>query len=293
MDSSRRRVMRSSMTGNRPGWLLLPVLALVLGMPRVGYAQRFTGELNGTVVDPSGAAVPGARVTLTNGASRDQRGGGNNQSAIGNFSANGTRTQSLDITLDGAPGADPGCNCATSVNPNTEFVQEFKVLQSNFGAEHAKGPNAMSVVTKAGGREFHGSAFGQMRDYHLNSNEWFANKVGRDRVQNKFIYPGGTLSGPLKQDKIFFFVGYEYYRQRLDTGFIKSWVPTSAMRNGDFSGAAQVGSGGFVNTVPSGFPGGIIPASQIDRGGRALLNTLPLPNVDPAVSGGFNYVDDR
>ncbi len=53
------------------------------------------------------------------------------------------RTQSLDITLDGAPGADPGCNCATSVNPNTEFVQEFKVLQSNFGAEHAKGPNAM------------------------------------------------------------------------------------------------------------------------------------------------------
>src|SRR5204863_688235 len=130
------------------------------------------------------------------------------------------------------------------------------------------------------------------RDFHLNSNEWCANKIGRDRVQNKFVYPGGTLSGPLKQDKIFFFVGYEYYRQRLDTGFVKSWVPTQAMRNGDFSGAAGVGSGGFVNTIPDGFPGGIIPGSQIDPGGRALLNTLPLPNISPAVSGGFNYADD-
>jgi Carboxypeptidase regulatory-like domain len=227
-----------------------------------------------------------------NGNGEYQGGGGGNQSAIGNFSANGTRTASLDITIDGAPGADPGCNCATSVNPNTEFTQEFKVLQSNFGADQAKGPNAMSVVTKSGGREFHGSAFTHFRDYHLNSNEWFANKVGRERVKNKFIYPGGTLSGPLKQDKIFFFAGYEYYRQRLDTGFVKSWVPTAAMRNGDFSAAPSVGNGGFVNTVPSGFPGGIIPSNQIDPGGRALLNTLPLPNIDPAVSGGYNYVDN-
>jgi hypothetical protein len=227
-----------------------------------------------------------------NGNGEYQGGGGNNQSAIGNFTANGTRTQSLDITLDGAPGADPGCNCATSVNPNTEFVQEFKVLQSNFGAEHAKGPNAMSVVTKSGGSEFHGSLFTYFRDFHLNSNEWFANKVSRDRVQNKFFYPGGTLSGPLKKDKLFFFVGYEYYRQRLDTGFIKSWVPTQVMRNGDFSNAAAVGSGGFVNTPPSGFPGGIIPGNQIDPGGRVLLNLLPLPNIDPSRSGGFNYVDN-
>src|SRR5262249_42117288 len=227
-----------------------------------------------------------------NGNGEYQGGGSNNQSAIGNFTANGTRTASLDITIDGAPGADPGCNCATSVNPNTEMVQEFKVLQSNFGADQAKGPNAMSVITKSGGREFHGSLFGYFRDYHLNSNEWFANKIGKERVKNKFIYPGGTLSGPRKQDKIFCFVGYEYYRQRLDTGFVKSWVPTQAMRNGDFSQAASVGSGGFVNTVPSGYPNGVIPSSQIDPGGQALLNTLPLPNIDPAVSGGFNYADN-
>lgn len=227
-----------------------------------------------------------------NGNGEYQGGGGNNQSAIGNFSANGTRTQSLDITLDGAPGADPGCNCATSVNPNTEMVQEFKVLSSSFSAEYAKGPNAMQVVTKQGGRQFHGSAFTYFRDYHLNSNEWFANKVGKERIQNKFVYPGGTLSGPIIQDKVFFFVGYEYYKQRLDTGFIKSWVPTAAQRAGDFSNSAAVGSGGYVNTIPTGFPGGIVPPSAQDPGGKVLLNVFPQPNADPATTGGFNYVDN-
>jgi hypothetical protein len=236
-----------------------------------------------------------------NGNGEYQGGGGNNQSAIGNFSANGTRTISLDITVDGAPGADPGCNCATSVNPNTEMVQEFKVLSSSFSAEYAKGPNAMSVVSKSGGRDFHGSAFLYFRDYHLNSNEWFANKIGSERVQNKFVYPGFTFSGPLSfggfnknRDKVFFFLGYEYYDQRLDTGFIKSWVPTAGMLNGDFSNAASVGSGGWVNTIPSigGVATPVIPAGMIDPGGQALLGQLPSPNADPGVTGGYNYVDN-
>jgi hypothetical protein len=233
-----------------------------------------------------------------NGNGEYQGGGGNNQSAIGNFSANGTRTISLDITVDGAPGADPGCNCATSVNPNTEFVQEFKVLASSFSAEYAKGPNAMSVVSKSGGRDFHGSAFIYLRDYHLNSNEWFGNKVERERVKNKFVYPGFTLSGPLSfggfnenKDKVFFFLGFEYFRQNLDTGFIRSWVPTQEMRNGNFSNAAAVGSGGFVNGVPN-FPGGIVPGNQIDPGGQVLLNRFPMPNADPAQTGGWNYIDN-
>jgi hypothetical protein len=233
-----------------------------------------------------------------NGNGEYQGGGNANQSAIGNFSANGGRTQALDITIDGAPGADPGCNCATSVNPNTEMIQEFKVLSSSFSAEYSKGPNAMTVVSKSGGRDFHGSAFLYFRDYHLNSNEWFGNKIESERVKNKFVYPGFTFSGPLafggfnkNRDKVFFFVGYEYYQQRLDTGFIKSWVPTPEMLNGDFRNAASVGSGGFVNAVPN-FPGGIVPPGQIDPGGQALLSQFPRPNADPAVTGGYNYADN-
>jgi hypothetical protein len=235
-----------------------------------------------------------------NGNGEYSGGSGNNQSAIGNYSANGNRGWALDITIDGAPGADPGCNCATSVNPNTEFIQEFKVLQSNFSAEHAKGPVAMSVISKSGGREFHGSLFAYVRDYRLNSNEWFANKVGRDRVENKFTYPGFTISGPLlipgtgfnkNRDKVFFFAGFEYFGQTLDTGFVKSWVPTAEMRNGDFRNAPAVGSGSYVNKVPT-VGGGVIPTNLIDPGGRALLNVFPQPNADPAQTAGYNYVDN-
>ena len=64
---------------------------------------------------------------------------------------NGLPTNSLDIVADGAHVSDPGCNCDTPVNPNSDFLQEFKVLTSNFSAEDQKGPIVITSVTKAGG----------------------------------------------------------------------------------------------------------------------------------------------
>ena len=67
-------------------------------------------------------------------------GDGGSQSALnGAFSASGLPINTLDITSDGAHVSDPGCNCATPVNPNTDMIQEFKVLTSNFSAENSKG----------------------------------------------------------------------------------------------------------------------------------------------------------
>ena len=76
-----------------------------------------------------------------------------------NFSYNGLKNNSLDIVADGAHVSDPGCNCDTPVNPNSDFLQEFKVLTSNFSAENQKGPALITSVTKAGGSTFHGSGF--------------------------------------------------------------------------------------------------------------------------------------
>lgn len=236
-------------------------------------------------------------------------GEGGKQSALGNYSANGTQNNALDITIDGAHASDPGCNCATSVNPNPDMIEEFKVLQSNFGAENAKGPVTINVVSKAGGRDFRGTGYFYARNYRWNSNEWFLNKVddaaagSQNKPENKFYFPGFNIGGPLlipgtnfnrNRDKLFFFFGYEFYKQDLDTGTLRSWVPTQAMRNGDFSDAAYLArlSGGGVSAQPFAASGGQVPGSEIDPNGRVLLNLLPLPNIDPVQANGYNYVQN-
>ena len=69
------------------------------------------------------------------------------QSPLNNaFSYNGLPSNSLDITADGAHVSDPGCNCDTPVNPNSDMIAEFKVTMTNFSAENQKGPAVISSV---------------------------------------------------------------------------------------------------------------------------------------------------
>src|SRR5258708_9295845 len=98
-------------------------------------------------------------------------GDGGHQSALGYFSANGTPTNSMDITADGSHVSDPGCNCATPVNPNTDMIQEFKVMTSNFSAENSKGPVVLNSITKSGAKDFHGEGYFNARDVALKAND--------------------------------------------------------------------------------------------------------------------------
>ena len=80
------------------------------------------------------------------------------QSPLNNaYSYNGLPSNSLDITADGAHVSDPGCNCDTPVNPNSDMISEFQVKMSNFSAENQKGPAVITSVAKSGGKDFHGS----------------------------------------------------------------------------------------------------------------------------------------
>ena len=232
------------------------------------------------------------------------------QSPLNNaYSYNGLPSNSLDITADGAHVSDPGCNCDTPVNPNSDFISEFKVLTSNFSAENQKGPAVISSVEKSGGSEFHGSAFFYARDYTLNANDALFNATGQSRPENKYFYPGATFGGPVlipgtrfnkNRNKLFFFTGYEYFYQVLDTGLLEATVPTPGMIDGNYSPAELSKLGNITasgappsqinSAFASKFPGGIIPPSMIDPNTQALMKLYPSPNADPNSTNGFNYV---
>lgn len=267
--------------------------------------------------------MPGFAISGTNTENRSNfsgesigingNGEGGSQSALnGAYNVNGLPGNSLDITADGAHVSDPGCNCATPVNPNTDMIQEFKVLTSNFSAENQKGPAVIQSVAKSGTRDFHGTGYLYARHHSLNSNDWLNNRSGAPKPENKYFFPGGNISGPViipgtgfnkDRNKLFFFSGYEHYFQTLDTGLLRATVPTEGMRAGNFSeselakiegmvgGRAVTQSGNPASRLRADqFPNGTIPASQIDPTGRALMNLYPMPNTDPNQSGGFNYV---
>jgi hypothetical protein len=233
-------------------------------------------------------------------------GNAGSQSPLNNaFSYNGLPGNTLDIVSDGAHVSDPGCDCDTPVNPNSDFLQEFKVLASNFSSEDQKGPMVITTVTKAGGASYHGNAFFTARNYLLNSNDAYSNAIGIARPANVYYYPGASIGGPVliphtnfnkNRDKLFFFTGFEYFYQVLDTGDLTATVPTPAMLTGDFSPASlsalgtKTASGGPPGTVPASWPGGQMPANLIDPNMQALMKLYPAPNANPNATGGFNYV---
>ena len=250
------------------------------------------------------------------------------QSPLNNaYSYNGLPSNSLDITADGAHVSDPGCNCDTPVNPNADMLSEFKVLTSNFSAENQKGPIVVSSVTKAGGSQFHGSAFFSARNAAMNANDALNNASGAPKPGNKYYYPGGTLGGPItipgkfntNRDKLFFFTGFEYFYQVLDTGLLRATVPTPAILGGDFStgsleqlGDANLGyitaSGAPVGSpCPGGgaytpclnaaalalYPNGQIPTTAMDQNMLNLMKLYPAPTSNPNNTGGYNYVQSE
>ena len=232
------------------------------------------------------------------------------QSPLNNaYSYNGLPGNSMDITADGAHVSDPGCNCDTPVNPNSDMVAEFKVQTSNFSAENQKGPMVASSVAKWGGNEFHGSGFFYARNYTLNANDALFNATGTPQPQNKYYYPGGTIGGPVlipgtrfnkNRNKLFFFTGYEYFYQVLDTGLLRATVPTPGMLTGNFSPSEIAKTGPFTASGgPPGqlnaaalaqFPGGIIPSSQVDSNMVALMKLYPAANATPTQSEPYNYI---
>jgi hypothetical protein len=267
--------------------------------------------------------MPGAQMTANNGKNQPGVTGtigingytiGGNAAGLGGTAVNG---QSLDITMDGGHIFDPGASgSATPVNPNTSMISEVKVLSSNFSAEAERGPVVVNVVTKSGGKDFHGEGYLYARHYSMNANDAFVKSNGQPRQEDKYLYPGFQIGGPLiipgtgfnkSREKVFFFNGFEYYKQTVAGGLARAVVPVPANYNGDFSPAVMAGLGsvGNLNGVPSytgwqpwgdarpncTITNGVLSQGCIDPNGLKLLRAyLPAPNADPATHNGYNFV---
>ncbi len=219
----------------------------------------------------------------------------------GNLSINGQRESSNGFFVNGID-VQEHMNGGTSIIPDLDSIDEFRVLTSNFDPEYGNYNGGMvTVVTKEGSNQFHGDAFEFLRNTALDAREYF-DPTRPAFKQNQF---GGTVGGPIKHDRVFFFTDYQGTRtdQGISTGYIS--VPTLAQRGGIFNDLTGCVSGpyfasllaqklgttveandpystasiGCASNRPPVFGTGYIPQSAWSAPGKALLAYIPSPNV--------------
>jgi hypothetical protein len=215
------------------------------------------------------------------------------------FGVNGNSMDNNLFLVDGANNNDVGSNRTILVYPSIEAIQEFKMLSNSYGAEYGQSSGAViSIVTKSGTNQWHGSVFYNGRNDALDAYDWFAAQhAAQDRLANRLnpvtgnIYSspnddkpilrrndfGYSLGGPIKKDKLFFFWSQEWDREVRGVSHV-GCVPSVAERSGDFSQGVTCG-----DTLTNPFPVALQGANQwtIAQPLPAMVDQMgqyPLPN---------------
>ena len=191
---------------------------------------------------------------------------------------NGNRAQANNFRMDGMDANESQDN-GIGYSPNVDAIQEFKLITTNAPAEYGNSMGAIvNTSIKSGTNQFHGSLFEFVRNDHMDANTWFGNATNLPRPQFSQNVFGGVFGGPVKRNRLFFFVDYQGSRRaRGLTGSVRSLVPT-AWRTGNMSSQTKqlynplsqtVSASGTVTRDP--FPGNQIPASLINPVARNLF----------------------
>ena len=227
--------------------------------------------------------------------------------AEGLFSANGNLQLQNYFQLDGIDNNSKSENLqeqsTQSVIPPPDALSEFVLQTRTYSAEFGTAAGAVvNVSTKSGTNQFHGDAWDYIQNGALNANTYFNNYNHLPRGQYDQNQFGGTIGGPIKRDKTFFFVSYENLISHIDMTETAT-VPTVAMEGGDFSVASNgsdMSKYNMVPTVPSQagcITGNVIKAGCFDSVGKKLMGLYPAPNVAPTTlfpgstgnSNSYNY----
>jgi len=275
----------------------------------IGSKQITSIPLNGRSYTDLFATQVGVTPLTTSGAGNSTSGGGfgtvpaAGNADTGQFSINGQRESANGFTLNGVS-VQETIGQQAGIIPNLDSIAQFRILSSNADAEYGNYSGGLiSVVTKSGANQFHGDAFEFLRNTTLDARGFF--DPGRSTFQqNQF---GGTLGGPIKKDKVFFFSDYQGQRtvQGVETGIAS--VPSWANRAGDFSDSANTLTGkvngaflaqtlasrlgygvtvgepfftpGCASSSQCVFPGAKIPQTAFAVPASKMLQFIPTPNL--------------
>jgi len=171
---------------------------------------------------------------------------------IQGFSVGGGRSDSITYLLDGGANNDLLGN-EVVYNPNPDSIAEFRILTSDYTAEYGRnGAGVISVVTKSGTNEIHGSAYDFVRNTDFDANAYFNIQEGLPRNDLKRNQYGGTIGGPILKNRLFFFVSYQGQRQVQTDVESQITTFTPAELKGDFSqadnGAPDANVAAFLQT---------------------------------------------
>ena len=240
--------------------------------------------------------VPGVRAT------RATTGGPVLESHYQFFSVNGSRPGQNQFTLDGGNNTNVGFN-SPEYSSQVEAVQEFKVQTSNYSAEYANAAGAViNIVTKSGTNQFHGSLFEYFRNDALAATDFFSNSAGRKKPMFRYNQYGGTIGGPIRRNRTFFFFGYEALQLR-DPIISTTTVPTTLQKSGDFSKTFTAAGaliaiydpfttrqdpnnpGKYIRTP---FPGNVVPGARISPVALNIQKYYPQPTSLGDPGSGLN-----
>jgi len=200
-----------------------------------------------------------------------------------NFASNGQRNGTAEFRLDGALATSPeggeGGNTFLSYKPSLEDIQEFKLQNNSFSAEYgSNGGTVVNIVTKSGTNQFHGSGFYFLRRPSLDANDFFANRAGEPKGAYAHDQYGGSIGGPIRKQKTFFFFDFEKVRNT-SPGTFTTTVPTALQREGDFSQTYTYDDDG--NPV----------LQQLYNPCPITVNPSPSCSLSPVLDSSSNVVD--
>lgn len=225
--------------GSETGTVTVSDASTVLNTENSTLSTTFTANtiqnfpLNGLDFSALTLYVPGAVSTVgTSGTTSIER----STYYTDSVNLNGNRAQANNYTLDGID-LNETFNNLIAYSPAPESLQELKVLTSDSPTDYGNVNGAGVVaILKSGTNQFHGSIYGYVQDCRLNANSYYNKSQSPVILINPFSQDqfGGTLGGPIKRDKLFFFVDYLASRNHVG-GTGTAAVFTQAMRTGDFS----------------------------------------------------------